>query len=211
MKYSQNMSKTKTYTEELLPDLISKLKLMVEKNFEIINKDVEGSITEDKFHNVLKGRRMAAEHSVWGMRKIDNLEKQLNPDREENDSSYYKEMLPELIDKLKAMIIMNLPIIDMDIDEEDGDFDDLKNVSKDLEEFFGSDITKKILKHAAGNGQLPEDKYPNVLKGRKMAAEDIEWAMTEIDKLLNELNKTEEEVKKPRMSHAKRAAEMRKQ
>lgn len=205
------MSKTKTYTEELLPDLIRKLKLMVEKNFDIINKEVECLITEDKFYNVLKGRRMAAEHSVWGMRKIDNLEKQLNPEREENDSSYYKEMLPELIGKLKEMIILNLPIIDMDIDEDEGDYDDLRNLSDDLEGFFGKDITKKILKNAAGNGSLPEDKYPNVLKGRKMAAEDIEWAMTEIDKLESELNKTEEEVKKPKMSHAKRAVEMRKE
>lgn len=73
------MNKTKTsYYEKRLPDLIEKLKNMVNKNLDIIDQDTDDDISSDKFYNVLKGRKQAAEDCTWAMRKIDELEKELS-------------------------------------------------------------------------------------------------------------------------------------
>ena len=72
------MSEEKSYYKERLPDLIERLKTMVDNNMEVIDKKVEGDISEDKFFNVLKGRKMAAEDCVWALKKIDELENELN-------------------------------------------------------------------------------------------------------------------------------------
>ena len=58
--------------------LIEKLKNMVDKNLDLIDKDIDGDISDDKNHAVLKGRKMAAEDSVWAMKKIDELQRELN-------------------------------------------------------------------------------------------------------------------------------------
>ena len=46
------MSKVKTYYQTRLPDLIEKLKSQVDKNLEVINREVESSIGEEKYLNV---------------------------------------------------------------------------------------------------------------------------------------------------------------
>jgi len=78
------MSKTKvSYYDERLPDLIEKLKNMVNKNLDIIDKDTDDDISSDKFYNVLKGRKQAAEDCTWAMRKICELERELNGEEKE--------------------------------------------------------------------------------------------------------------------------------
>jgi hypothetical protein len=68
----------KSYYKEKLPDLIERLKSMVDKNMDLIDADIKGDLSEDKNHAVLKGRKMAAEDAVWAMKKIDELEDEYN-------------------------------------------------------------------------------------------------------------------------------------
>lgn len=70
--------KKMSYYEEMLPNLIQKLKNMVEKNMEIIDQDTDEDISSDKFHAVLRGRKQAAEDCIWSAKKIDLLEKELS-------------------------------------------------------------------------------------------------------------------------------------
>jgi len=73
-----------SYYDKRLPDLIEKLKNMVNKNLDIIDQDTDDDISSDKFYNVLKGRKQAAEDCTWAMRKIDELERELNGEEKED-------------------------------------------------------------------------------------------------------------------------------
>lgn len=72
-----------SYYEQRLPDLIQKLKNMVDKNMDVIDKETDDDLSSDKFFNVLKGRKQAAEDCSWAMRKIDELEKELSGEETE--------------------------------------------------------------------------------------------------------------------------------
>ncbi len=67
-----------SYYEERLPDLIQKLKKMVDRNLEVIDKETDEDLSSDKFYNVLKGRRQAAEDISWCLKKIVELERELS-------------------------------------------------------------------------------------------------------------------------------------
>jgi predicted acetyltransferase len=67
-----------SYYEQRLPDLIQKLKNMVDRNMEVVDKETDEDMSSDKFYNVLKGRRQAAEDITWCLKKIDLLEKELS-------------------------------------------------------------------------------------------------------------------------------------
>ncbi len=79
-----------SYYKERLPDLIERLKKMVDENLKIIDQEATGDLTEDKMHNVLKGRKIAFEDSVWAMKKIEELEGELNGEKKEKQKSYAK-------------------------------------------------------------------------------------------------------------------------
>ncbi len=194
--------KVKSYRKEQLPIYLERLKSMVLKNFEIITKEVDSVITEDKYYNVLKGRRTAAEESVIGMRKVDSIYKEIENLSEEEDSSYYTEMLPQLIENLKRMYLLNLEVIDIDLDINDGDSEMLESISDELKDIFGSEQAKTIIKHANRDNTVSEDKLHNVVKSRKTAYEDCDWALSKIDEL-SDTSTAKEEKKK---SWAKRSA-----
>ncbi len=67
-----------SYYRENLPDLIADLKVAVENNREVIKQAVTGDLSEDRYVNVLKARRMAAEDTIYFLRQIDILEAELN-------------------------------------------------------------------------------------------------------------------------------------
>lgn len=187
------MSDAQTYYEQRLPDLIKRMKSQVQKNFDIIDREVESDLGSDKYLNVLKGRRIAAENSLDTMKQIDKLEKKLKLD----GVGYYKEQLPLLIERLKAMIDINLNVVDIEIDDDTFEDDNLKeSIGDDIEEIFGKDIAKKLFKKMAPNDKLSEDKFHQVLKARKAAAEDTEWALNTIDDLERQLQDKEEKGKK---------------
>ena len=104
------MSETKTYYETRLPDLIEKLKSQVTKNMNIINKEVESGIGEEKYINVLKGRRLAVGYCLTTLDKIAKL----NAD----GLAYKNETLPILIERLKEMVDITLGVIDIEIEDD---------------------------------------------------------------------------------------------
>lgn len=69
-----------SYYEQRLPDLIEKLKKMVDRNLEVIDKETDEDLSSDKFYNVLKGRRQAAEDIKWCLKLIVELERELSGD-----------------------------------------------------------------------------------------------------------------------------------
>lgn len=163
---------------------------MVDKNMEIVVKEVEGDVSEDKYYNVLKGRRTAAEQCVWGMKKVDSLYKEIDGLAENEVSGYYKEKLPELIDSLKSMFSLNLQVIDIDLDPFEDDTNLIKQVEDDLVEMFGKKTVAALLRNSVKS--ITEDKLHNVIRSRTTAAEDCEWVMTTIDSL-ESLEDNEEE------------------
>lgn len=202
------MEKQTSYRKEQLPKYIEKLKSMVERNFEIMIKPIESAITEDKFYNILKGRRMAAEQSIWGMKKVDACYKEYENLQEDEVSSYYRENLQELIDNLKLMFDLNLEVIDIELEQYDDDYERLKSVKSDIGAMLGKEITEAILRNASRDKSITEDKLHNVIKSRTVAAEDCDWILDSIEELESALSNKEQEVIK--QSHAKRLAQKRK-
>ena len=76
------MIQEESYYKQKLPDLITRLKNSVDKISVIIDQDIDDDITDDKLFNVLKAKRQAAEDVAWTLKKIDELEKELNDTKE---------------------------------------------------------------------------------------------------------------------------------
>jgi len=67
-----------SYYKENLPALIKRLKNSISKIETIIDADIEDAITDDKLFNVLKAKRQASEDVIWTLKRIDELENELN-------------------------------------------------------------------------------------------------------------------------------------
>jgi hypothetical protein len=81
----------KTYYKENLPLLIEKLKNSVEITLEIIDRDNTSELSDDKYVNVLKARRQASEDVIWTLKRIDELENELNGVEEEKTETGSKQ------------------------------------------------------------------------------------------------------------------------
>jgi len=66
------------YYKEILPRLIEKYKIVVGQCLEIIEQQIDSSISDDKLHNVLKAKRMASEDAKYYAQQIDILENEIN-------------------------------------------------------------------------------------------------------------------------------------
>lgn len=192
------------YRKKQLPQYIDRLKSMVQRNYEIMIKPVDSVISEDKYHNIVKGRKMAAEQSIWGLKKVDACYKELENLQEEEMSSYYRENLPELIINLKIMCDLNLEVIDIELNPHEDDYNELLNAENELVEIIGKDLTKQVLR-SGKQISVTEDKLHNVIKSREQAAKDYDWGLTKITELQTELSKKEDD-KSVKQSWAKRAA-----
>lgn len=67
-----------SYYKENLPKVINRLKSSVDKTLAIIDKDIDDDLSDDKYLNVLKARRQASEDVIWTLKRIDELENELN-------------------------------------------------------------------------------------------------------------------------------------
>ena len=67
-----------SYYKQNLPALIERLKNSISKIETIIDADIEDAITDDKLFNVLKAKRQASEDVIWTLKRIDELENELN-------------------------------------------------------------------------------------------------------------------------------------
>jgi hypothetical protein len=72
------MAEEKSYYKENLTLLIDKLKSAVTKTLEVVDKDIDDELSDDKYLNVLKARRQASEDVIWYLKRIDELENELN-------------------------------------------------------------------------------------------------------------------------------------
>lgn len=106
-------SEEQTYYKKRLPDLIEKLKSQVKKNMDVINREVESDIGEDKFLNVLKGRKLAVIYCLSTIEKILKLD---------NNKEYRKNQIKKLVSRLKEMVDINMEVIDIDIEEADDNY-----------------------------------------------------------------------------------------
>lgn len=77
---------TNTFYSENIDRVIGKLKSAVDKNLEVIDKDIDEDLSEDKYLNVLKARRMAAEDVIYMMKKIDELEYEKNNPKKDGET-----------------------------------------------------------------------------------------------------------------------------
>lgn len=73
-----NDKKESTYYKDNLPSLIGRLKGSIPKIEKIIDQDIDSDIKDDKLFNVLKAKRQATEDVIWTMKRIDELENELN-------------------------------------------------------------------------------------------------------------------------------------
>ncbi|MGV6830312.1 MAG: hypothetical protein ACWA5P_01960 [bacterium] len=64
-----------SYYDETVPKLIEKYKDAIEQCLEIIGQKIDPVLSDDKIHNVLKAKRMAAENAKWFATEIDELER----------------------------------------------------------------------------------------------------------------------------------------
>ena len=64
-----------SYYEEKIPELINKLKTAITQCMDIISREINDDLTDDKLHNVLKAKRMATEDVKYYVKEVEDLEK----------------------------------------------------------------------------------------------------------------------------------------
>lgn len=67
-----------TYYKDTLPKLVEKYKIAVDQCLDVIKRELPNDITEDKFVNILKSKRMASEDAKYYAKEIDLLENEIN-------------------------------------------------------------------------------------------------------------------------------------
>lgn len=92
------MREKESYYWETIPRLIEKHKSMVDECLKILGQKIKADMSDDKMHNVIKSKRMAAETAEWGAKEIDRLTKELEADATQEikkEVKNYSEQLAE--------------------------------------------------------------------------------------------------------------------
>lgn len=58
--------------------IIKKYKTAMSQCLAIVDKKIDSDLSDDKLHNALKGKRMAAEDAKWYAKEVDALENEMN-------------------------------------------------------------------------------------------------------------------------------------
>jgi len=95
------MSQDESYYKQNLPNLIQRLKNSISKIETIIDADIEDAITDDKLFNVLKAKRQASEDVIWTLKRIDELENELNGVEEEEITTTKKSWTKKIATEIK--------------------------------------------------------------------------------------------------------------
>jgi hypothetical protein len=72
-----------SYYKDTIPKLIKELKKMIKECLVIAGNKIDADMSDDKMHNVIKSKKMAAEQVIWASQEIDTLEAELNEDPKE--------------------------------------------------------------------------------------------------------------------------------
>lgn len=83
-------TKDQTYYDQTVEKLIERFKLMVRNCLEIVGKDIDQDLKDDKLLNALKGQRQAAEDARWAAKEIDRLEAELRGEDYEDKNKTVK-------------------------------------------------------------------------------------------------------------------------
>ncbi|WP_456867583.1 hypothetical protein [Galbibacter sp. BG1] len=90
-----------TYYKQKAPELIKKLKLMVDECLKIVGEEVGEKLSSDKKKAVVQGKMEAASSARWALNEIDQLERELNPEKfpeiekEKKEEKVEKKFRPE--------------------------------------------------------------------------------------------------------------------
>jgi len=68
----------KTFYEEAKITLVEKYKTLVNQCYSVIDREIDDDLSDDKLHNVLKAKRMAAEDARYYAKEIESLENEMN-------------------------------------------------------------------------------------------------------------------------------------
>lgn len=71
------MSDNESYYRSTLTKLIEKYKIAIEQCLKIVGQPVDQDLKDDKLHNVLKAKKMAAEDAKFYATEIDKIENEL--------------------------------------------------------------------------------------------------------------------------------------
>lgn len=85
-----------TYYKQTIPKLITQYKLMIAECLKIVGQKIDGDLSDDKMHNVIRAKKMAAETAQWGAKQIDSLDAELKNKKPEKEGvTNYSEKLAE--------------------------------------------------------------------------------------------------------------------
>lgn len=107
-----------SYYKETLPEIIEKLKEMVENNLLIVGKNISVLLKDNKIKLALESRRLAVEDIIWACKEIDAMEgvlQDVTQGEKLRDDSFYKSIIPKLITEIKGMVANNLKIVGREI------------------------------------------------------------------------------------------------
>lgn len=74
-----------SYYKEQVPILIESIKNTIAECYKVIDEEIDQTMSEDKRHAVLKGKRMAVDDVKYYAKEIDNLQNELDGILEETD------------------------------------------------------------------------------------------------------------------------------
>lgn len=76
-----------SYYKEQIPTIIEKYKTAMKQCLDIVDQEIDGTLSDDKLHAALKGKKMAAEDAKWYAKEVDVLEAELTGQKESEETS----------------------------------------------------------------------------------------------------------------------------
>lgn len=74
-----------SYYKEQIPVMIEKYKTAMKQCLDIIDQEIDGTLSDDKLHAALKGKKMAAEDAKWYAKEVDVLQNEFDGTEEEKE------------------------------------------------------------------------------------------------------------------------------
>lgn len=74
-----------SYYKDQIPTIIEKYKTAMTQCLDIIDQEIDSTLSDDKLHSALKGKKMAAEDAKWYAKEVDMLENELSGKIEETE------------------------------------------------------------------------------------------------------------------------------
>jgi len=91
------LKKKESEYRQTIPKLIKEHKKMIGELLRVMGAKIGTDLSDDKMHNVIKSKKMAAETTEWSSKEIDRLEEELaaDPTKQEKVVSNFAERLAQ--------------------------------------------------------------------------------------------------------------------